>query len=215
MKSKFIAREFLILVGIIPCLVLSYFYYDTKRKNIEKDIISNQNTYDSVMSVFGPHNREYYRRLSDREPFYVKVFNYRDNPEYPSYSYDISIWKYLEKLYRKNELDYSNYTNFPSDIKAHLKLIGINSIEELKESVDYVYISPEYHKKNEELKTQRDKLTSKISFLKKNKINDTRILNYLKSISIWYISIIFIFRYFILALIWSIRTLKTKEKPST
>lgn len=215
MKSKFIAREFLILVGIIPCLVMGYFYYSTKKKNIEKDIISNQNTYDSVMNIFGPHNREYYRRLTDREPFYVKVFNYKDNPEYPSYSYDISIWKYLEKLYRKNELDYSNYTNFSSDIKAHLKLIGINSIEELKEAVDYVYISPEYDKKNEELKTQRDKLTSKISFLKKNKINDTRILNYLKSISIWYISIIFIFRYFLLALIWSIRTLKTKEKPST
>lgn len=216
MKSKFIAREFLLLVGIIPCLVIGYFYYNTKKKNIEKDIIISQNAYDSVMTVFGPHNREYHRRLSDRELFYVKILNYGENSEYiTSYSYDVSIWKHLEDLYRKNELDYSNYINFSKDIKAHLNLIGINSLEELKETVEHVYISPEYHKKNEELRNQRDKLTAKISSLKKSKIDDQKILNHLKSISIWYISIIFILRYFLLILIWSIRTLITKEKFST
>ena len=217
MNSKFIAREFLILIGIIPCLIVGYYYYYAKGKNVENAIVINQNSYDSVMNMLESKNREYIRKLSDRERFYTKITHYDSSHgfTYPTHStFDKSVWSFLKNLYSQDELSISNYKAFPIKVKNHLKRIGIETFDDLYKAVEYVYISPTEELKKNDLINKRDKFFKRTNYYKNHKITNLMMSNFLKNITIGYLTILFGLRYFIVIFIWSIKTIRSKEKPS-
>nr|WP_294901394.1 hypothetical protein [uncultured Pedobacter sp.] len=214
--KKVIARELLILIGIIPCLIIGYCYYYAKGKNIEKAIVINQNSYDSVMNILKSKNRDYIRKLSDRELFYTKIthYGYTNGFTFPThYTYDKTVWTFLENLYSKNELNISNYTTFPNKVKNHLKRAGIENFDNLYQAVKHAYISPTEEPKKNDIINKRDKFFKRTNYYKNHKITNLMMSNFLKNITIGYLAMLFGLRYFIMILIWSIKTVRSKEKP--
>jgi hypothetical protein len=207
--KKIIAREFLIFISIISITIIAFFttylynfYLENKIKKIQSEIENNTELISK---------NKFYIKFKSRQNF----FNSLNVAAELVYKNPDQIWERLEYLYFKDSINYKwNYV-WKDKLKNALYEFGIKNSSEFnmyiknniysKEDLSYKKASEALYNKNQDLEFAKDEIRKGIF-----DYEDKQHLSL--SVFIILFSIAYLFRYLILAVIWSIKTIKDEKK---
>lgn len=209
-QKRIIAREFLIFTAVIIteiilfCFVFFYNSYQTNQIKNTEEIISNKSK--SINAIISPINQ----KKKNLDWFFSKVFSEFDVSN-SVYSTPETFWPVVQRMAKNDSTEYRWKNNWSKEIIAFYKKIGFENGKKLQDFILTNAIDSKDKirlKEVSELQTQIEQL-NKAKYDLKNKIYDSKQTKnlMLKSILILF-GLLFILRYLIYAILWSISILK-------
>ena len=208
--KKIIAREFLIflvmlILGIVVFLCI--YPYNSYRENqiekVNKSITEKELLADSL-------HKSVNKKIENQEWFFDKVSNEFDiiNTEYSELK---SLWPILQRIAENDSTEYRwNHKWEKSLIQFH-KSIGFKNAQELENFIEQNSINSKDSVqlgKSTEIRKEIAKLTKQKDRLKRKVFNDYEKEGFAIGIGVVLFGILFLLRYLIYAVKWSLRTLK-------
>ena len=210
--KKIIAREFLILLVLIVLTSLVFvcvYPYNSYQKNKIEKIDSSINEKEKLTENLHKSVNE---KIKEQEWFYEKVSSEFDitNSEYSELK---TLWPILQRIAENDSTEYRWNNKWEKSLIDFHKSIGFKNGKELEAFIEKNSISSNDSiqlKKSEKIRAEIGKLKEQRTELKYKTLNDNDKLDLVGGIGLALFGILFILRYLIYAVKWSLRTLKEK-----
>ncbi len=210
--KKIIAREFLILLALIVLTSLIFicvFPYNSYQKNnidkIDKSLSEKEKLTENL-------HKSVDEKIENQEWFFEKLSSEFDitNSEYSELK---TLWPILQRIAENDSIEHRWNNKWEKSLTDFHKGIGFKNGKELETFIEKNSISSDDSiqlKKSEEIRKEITELKKQRAEFKYKILNDNDKLDLVGGIGVTLFGILFLLRYLIYAVKWSLRTLKEK-----
>lgn len=213
-RKKIIAKEFLIILScliILPCIVFvgTYFYDFKIKSDLNKLRELKTNIYNEIQSL-QQQSLQINHKISEQKKFYSKI---KENGTYErSYkSFQDELWKHFESLRKSDSIIFKWNNVWNDSLIEQLKNLGYTNPEEFNmfifentlDSIELYAI--------EKINTNKIKISiiiNEIKYKESKLFDNNRRIRYMLLTMLFTIIIAYPFRFIVLSIIWSFKTLK-------